>query len=246
MEAAGKTIVITGASKGLGREIAVRLSQKHANVILVARSKNLLEQLQKEIAELTGRPPLVIACDIADENDVNRMATIVREKFKCVDVLINNAGIGIHKVAEQMTNEEMRKQFAVNVFGPFYCIKALLPLLKAGSAGYVLNVSSLASSVSFADNSVYAATKFALSGFSEGLRHEMKKFNIRVGLFLPGVMNTTFQEDRAGNGHKVPSFLILDPKKAAGVVEKMIGKRKKRVYLYRWMLWLMKMKQWFA
>jgi short-subunit dehydrogenase len=246
MEAADKTIVITGASKGLGREIAIRLGQKYANIVLVARSKNLLEQLQKEILEQSGKTPLVIACDIADENDVQRMATIVREKFESVDVLINNAGIGIHKIAEQMTNEEMRKQFAVNVFGAFYCIKAMLPLLKLSKSGYILNVSSLASRVSFADNSVYAATKFALSGFSEGLHYEMKKNDIKVGLFLPGVMDTAFQQDREEGTHKVPSFLILDPKKAAGVVEKMIGKRKKRVYLYRWMLWLMKIKQWFA
>jgi uncharacterized protein len=246
MEALDKTIVITGASKGLGREIAVRLSQKYANIVLVARSKDLLEQLRKEITERSGRAPLVIACDIADEDEVRRMAATVQEKFKCVDVLVNNAGIGIHKLAEQMTNEEMRKQFAVNVYGPFYCIKALLPLLKIGQSGYILNVGSLVSKISFADNSVYAATKFALSGFSEGLRHEMKKFNIKVGLFLPGVMDTTFQEDRGENAHKVPAMMIIDPKKAAGVIDKMIGKRKNKVYMYRWMLWLMKIKRLFA
>ena len=74
----------------------------------------------------------------------------------------------------------------------------------------------------------------------------MKKFNIKVGLFLPGVMNTTFQEDRGENAHKVPAIMIIDPKKAAGVIERMIGKRKKKVYMYRWMLWLMKIKQLFA
>jgi short-subunit dehydrogenase len=246
METLDKTVVITGASRGLGRETAVRLSRKYANVVLVARSQDLLDQLQKEIAELTGRSPLAIACDVADEDDVKRMAAKVQENFNCVDVLINNAGIGIHKVSEQMTGEEMRKQFAVNVFGPFYCIQALLPLLKLGQCGYVLNVGSLVSKVSFADNSVYAATKSALAGFSEGLRHEMKKLNIKIGLFLPGLMNTAFQADRVESAHKVPSFLILDPKKAAEVIEKMIGKRKKKVYLYRWMLWLMKTKQLFA
>ena len=151
MEVLDKTIVITGASKGLGWEIAVRLSQKYANIILVARSKDLLEQLRKEIAERSGRSPLAIACDIADENEVRCMAAAVQENFKCIDVLINNAGIGIHKLPEQMTNEEMRKQFTVNVYGPFYCIKALLPLLKLGQSGYILNVGSLVSKISFAD-----------------------------------------------------------------------------------------------
>jgi short-subunit dehydrogenase len=229
MEVLDKTIVITGASKGLGREIAICLSQKYANIVLVARSKDLLEQLRKELTERSGRSPLVIDCDISDENDVRRMAAIVQEKFKRVDVLINNAGIGIHKVAEQMTNEEMRKQFAVNVYGAFYCIKTLLPLLKLGQCGYILNVGSLVSKISFADNSVYAATKFALSGFSEGLRRELKKFSVKVGLFLPGVMNTAFQEDRGENAHKLPAMMIIEPKKAAKVIEKMIVKRKKAV-----------------
>lgn len=196
MNLSNKTIVITGASKGLGRETALSLCRLNPDLVLIARTESLLKQTQKEIENLTGKKPLIISCDISNETDVNHMAGVINDSFKHVDVLINNAGIGIHKLSEKMSNDEMRKQFEVNFYGPFYCIKALLPLLKRSGAAYILNIDSLVSGISFADNSVYAATKSALAGFSEGLRHEMKKLNIRVGLFLPGLMNTTFQYDR--------------------------------------------------
>ncbi|MBN2401200.1 MAG: SDR family NAD(P)-dependent oxidoreductase [Spirochaetes bacterium] len=242
MNLSNKTIVITGASKGLGRETALRLCRSNPDIVLVARSGSLLEQTQKEIENRTGRKPLIIPCDVSNETDVHRMAGIIDENFKHVDVLINNAGIGIHKISEKMSNDEMRKQFEVNFYGPFYCIKALLPLLKCSGAAYILNIDSLVSEISFADNSVYAGTKSALAVFSEGLQCEMKELNISVGLFLPGLMDTTFQHDREDTV-KVPRFMVLDPGKAAVKLEKMITYRRKKVYMYKWMLLLMKAKQ---
>jgi hypothetical protein len=115
--------------------------------------------------------------------------------------------------------------------------------MKRSDAGYILNIGSLFSKAAFADNSVYAATKFALSGFSEGLRQEMRKHRIKVGLFLPGPMNTSFRDNRGENALKPPRLMTLDPSRVAEAVEKMIVKRKKEVYMYRWMLCFMKMKQ---
>ena len=138
-------------------------------------TESLLKQTQKEIEDLTGRSPLIIPCDVSSESDVERMSGIIRKNFHHIDVLINNAGIGIHKISEGMSNEEMRKQFEVNFYGPFYCVKALLPLLKLSDSPYILNIGSLVGEISFADNSIYAATKSALSCFSDGLRSEMKR-----------------------------------------------------------------------
>jgi short-subunit dehydrogenase len=237
-----KTIVITGASKGLGRDIALRLCLQNPNLALIARTERLLEQTQKEIETLTGRRPLIIPCDISNETDVNRMSEIIQTNFHHIDVLINNAGIGIHKISEEISNEEMKRQFEVNFYGPFHVIKALLPLLKRSDSAYILNIGSLTGEISFTDNSVYAATKSALRSFSDGLRLEMKKFNIKVGIFLPGLINTSFQYDREDE-IKAPAFLILDPRKVAVKLEKMIHKRRKRIYMYRWMLLFMKAKQ---
>jgi len=242
MDIENKTIVITGASKGLGREMAIHLSQKNAHVILVARTETLLQQVKEEIEKLTGNAPFVIRCDISSESDVSRMAAMIKEKFHHIDVLINNAGFATYRVSENISNQEMRRHFEVNFFGAYYCIKALLPLLKQSESGYVLNIGSLFSQVALAENSVYAATKFALAGFSEGLRRELKPFGIEVGLFLPGPMKTSFQENRGENSLKSPQSMVLDPKKVAATLEKMIRQQKKKVILPSWMMLALKVR----
>jgi uncharacterized protein len=239
-----KIIVITGASKGLGRETALRLCRRNPNLVLVARTQELLEKTQNKILNITGNKPVVISCDISSEAEVTRMAGIISEKFEHIDVLINNSGIGIHKPAEEISGLEMRRQFEVNFYGSFYCTKALLPMLKSSKSAYILNVASLVSRISFPDNSVYAATKSALSNFSGSLSYEMKKYNIRVGLFFPGLMDTSFQDDREDRIN-TPAFMFINPEKAAQKLEQMIIKRKKTVYMYRWMLLPMKLKQLF-
>jgi short-subunit dehydrogenase len=242
MDIENKTMVITGASKGLGREMAIHFSQKKANIILVARTETLLQQVQEEIEKLTGHAPLIITCDLSCESEVSRMAAMIQEKFHHVDVLINNAGFAIYRVSESISNQEMRRHFEVNFFGAYYCIKTLLPLIKQSESGYILNIGSLFSQIALAENSVYAATKFALAGFSEGLRRELKPFGIRVGLFLPGPMKTSFQDNRAENAPIPPKFMTLDPKKVAVVLEKMIRQRKKKMILSGWMMLALKIR----
>lgn len=242
MNLAHRTIVVTGASQGLGREIASRLNRRKANVILVARSRDLLAQARQEMAQAGGSIPMTIVCDVSRQEDVERMAEAIGSRYDHIDVLINNAGIGIYKTIEEMTGAEMGRQFAVNMHGPFYCSKALLPLLKKSDSGYILNVGSLFGKTAFAESSVYSATKFALSGFSEGLRQEMKRHRIRVGLFLPGSMNTAFQQHQGEKVLRAPKLLTLDPVRVAKRVEAMIVKRGRSMYMHRWILCLMKMK----
>jgi short-subunit dehydrogenase len=246
MTIAQKTIVITGASKGLGRAMAIHFSQRQANVILAARTETALRQVREEITSCTGTSPTIIPVDIASEDDVDRMAATIQEHYQQVDVLVNNAGFATYHVSEKLSNQEMRRHFEVNFFGAYYCTKVLLPLLKKSNSGYILNIGSLFSRVALAENSVYAATKFALAGFSEGLRRELKPFGIGVGLFLPGPMRTTFLEQRNEEALKVPDWMTLDPQKAAVMLEKMICRRQKTVVLPRWMLTLLKVKNLFA
>lgn len=233
MELQNAVVVITGASKGLGREIALRLCRHRTNLVLIARTRDLLEQVQKQILDVSGRKPLIISCDISNEADVEQMAAIISRSFVRVDVLINNAAVGIHKLSGEMSNGEMRKQFEVNFFGSFYCIKALLPLLELSDSAYILNVNSIVSRLAFADNSIYAATKSALVRFSEGLRHELRKSSVRVGSLFPCLMRTSFQNDRK-IGDESPSFMFIGPEKVAAQMEKMIIRRKKNVYVRRW------------
>jgi short-subunit dehydrogenase len=246
MTIAEKTIVITGASKGLGRAMAIHFSQRRANVILAARTETALRQVQEEITSLTGTSPTIITADIASEDNVDRMAATIQEHCRKVDVLVNNAGFATYRASEKLTNQEMRRHFEVNFFGAYHCVKALLPLLKKSDSGYILNIGSLFSRVALAENSVYAATKFAMAGFTEGLRRELKPFGIGVGLFLPGAMRTAFQEQRDEGAVKVPDWMMLDPQKVAIILEKMICRKQKTVILPKWMLTLFKVKNLFV
>lgn len=236
MEIKEKVIIITGASSGLGRETALLLSRSAAHVVIVARSKKRLKDVQDEIKQITGESPLAVRCDISSEEDVASMAAKVKEKYDHVDVLINNAGIGKYRVSEEISNQEMRNHFETNFYGAYYCIKALLPLIKSQGAGYILNVGSLFGKIGFADVSVYAATKFALAGFTEGLRQELKPHGIGVGLLMPGPINTSFQDNRQEGERKASAFITLKPGRVAKVIEKMIQRNKKNVILPRWML----------
>ena len=128
----------------------------------------------------------------------------------------------------------MRQTF----YGAYYCTKALLPLIKPQGAGYILNVGSLFSKIAFADVSVYAATKFAMAGFTEGLRKELKQYGIGVGLLMPGPINTPFQDKRGEGERRAPAFITLEPSRVAKEIEKMIRKNKKNVILPRWVLLL--------
>ena len=109
-----KIVLITGGSSGIGKETAVHLSRLGAKVILVARSNDRLMQVQNAIKEITMEAPLIIQCDITIEEDVSRMAAIVRKKYNHVDVLINSAGIGRYRPSEMISNQEMRQHFEVN------------------------------------------------------------------------------------------------------------------------------------
>ncbi len=243
MEIENRNIIITGASEGLGKQTAIRLARKGGNLILVARAEKKLKQVQQEIKSLTGEKPLIAAADISLEHDVQALVKKVGKHFPCIDVLINNAGIGIYRNTENLSNEDMRRHFEVNFFGVFYCIKMFLPMLKKSRSGYILNIGSVFCRIAMADNSVYAASKFALDGFTQGLRQELKSYNIKAGIFMPGAMNTSFQKKRSKNSINAPEFMVLDLEKAATKIEGMIIKKKKSLMVPAWFLTALKIKQ---
>ena len=237
-----KTILITGASKGLGKELALLLAVQNPNLILVARTYDSLLTLQKTIKNRTRNTPVIVKCDVSKPDEVKNLATFISQKYQKLDVLINNAAIAFHKVSADMEYKEMQEQFETNVYGMFYCVKEMLPLIKLSKSGYILNIGSLVSKIQFADNSLYAATKSAVMAYTKGLRLELKKFDIKVGLFQSGLMNTGFQDDRINWENKIPSFMILNVQKVANKLKKMIEKKKKTITMYEWMVWIMKLK----
>ncbi|MGD8432280.1 MAG: SDR family NAD(P)-dependent oxidoreductase, partial [Nitrosopumilaceae archaeon] len=168
-----KVVLITGASSGIGRASAIKFAKKGAKIILVARNKKKLEQVQSVLNKF-NTSTLVSECDVSDKSQVQLMSKKVLEKFGSVDILVNNAGFAIYDSVANLSIEEIESQMATNYFGMVYCIKNFLPSMIQQKSGHIVNVASVAASFGLPGIAPYCASKFAMLGFSEGLKHELK------------------------------------------------------------------------
>jgi len=186
-----KVIVITGASSGIGKASAIQFAKKGANIVLVARRKTKLEELEKELAKFNTET-LVCACDVSDKLQVKNMAKTVLEKFQKIDILVNNAGFAILGSVDDLSIEDIEAQMATNYFGMVYCTKEFLPKMKEQNKGHIVNVASVAGSFGLPGIAPYCASKFAMLGFSEGLKHELSDTDIGVTVVSPIMVRTDF------------------------------------------------------
>lgn len=186
-----KTVVITGASSGIGAASCVEFAKKGANLALVARRKNKLEELQKALEKFNIKT-LVCECDVSQKSHVQKMSEKVLEEFGKIDVLVNNAGFAIYGTVLELTIEEIEAQMATNYFGMVYCTKYFLPKMLEQNSGHIVNVASVAASFGLPGIAPYCASKFAMLGFSEGLRHELHGTNVGVTVVSPIMVRTNF------------------------------------------------------
>lgn len=184
--------LVTGASRGIGRAIAERLAERY-EVVAVARSAKRLEDVARSIESRGGRCR-TIALDVSDHAAVSSALASLD-----VDVLVNNAGLGIIKPIAEMSVDEWRRQVSVNLDGMFYVTRALLPGMIARQRGYIVNIGSLAGRNSFVGGACYSATKHAVIGFSESLMLEVREAGVRVTVIMPGSVDTDFGGHTAGN-----------------------------------------------
>lgn len=185
-----KTVVITGASSGLGEATARHLAAQGAKVVLGARRAERLEKLVVEI-EAAGGTALAVATDVAKQGDVDSLIQRAIEKFGRVDVLINNAGVMPMSAMAKRRVDEWEQMIDVNIKGVLYGIAAVLPGMQERQSGHVINLSSVAGlRVSAGVGTVYSATKFAVKAISEGLRAEVAGDNIRVTTLYPGAIDS--------------------------------------------------------
>jgi 3-dehydrosphinganine reductase len=183
---AGKKVVLTGGSSGIGRSTALRLAQAGANLILVGRRRQLLENVLPELEAHRQRPDQTWAAwplDISDRAAVAALAG--RLDHDDIDVLINNAGLAHADYIERTPAEVFEKMIGVNYLGTVWMTQALLPHFRRRGAGHIANVSSLAGQLGILGYAAYAPSKFAVLGFSEVLRNELCGSNIRVSVLLP-------------------------------------------------------------
>jgi NADP-dependent 3-hydroxy acid dehydrogenase YdfG len=189
----GKVIVITGASSGMGEAAAKHLAQQGAAVVLGARRADRIEKLAKEIQENGGKA-LAIATDVTKRDEVKNLVDSAVEKFGRVDVIINNAGIMPLSPMERLKVDEWDQMVDVNIKGVLNGIAAVLPFMKDQKSGQIINTSSVAGHKTFPGSAVYSATKFAVRILSEGLRSEVKPYNIRTTIVCPGAVKTELLE----------------------------------------------------
>jgi NAD(P)-dependent dehydrogenase (short-subunit alcohol dehydrogenase family) len=208
----GKRALVTGGTKGIGRSIAAALCKSGAAVAICGRSAkavaSAVEQLQKECSgKAIGR-----AADVRYENQVAELFRYIDTEFAGLDILINNAGIGIFRSVAEMSPEEWRQTIDTNLTGAFLCSREALPRMRNGGGGSIVNISSLAGKNPFAGGSAYNASKFGLNGFSEAMMLDHRYDNIRVSYVMPGSVETEFSTRAAKADWKIA------PEDIAGIV----------------------------
>jgi NADP-dependent 3-hydroxy acid dehydrogenase YdfG len=186
---AGKIVVITGASSGLGEATARHLSARGATVVLGARRADRIETLAGEIAKAGGEA-MAVATDVTDAGQVQRLVEAAVERFGRIDVLLNNAGLMPHSPLERRKIADWDRTIDVNLKGVLYGIAAALPHMQRQMSGHIINVSSVAGHKVGVNNAVYSATKTAVRVISEGLRQEVKPWNLRTTIISPGAVAT--------------------------------------------------------
>jgi NADP-dependent 3-hydroxy acid dehydrogenase YdfG len=189
----GKVVVITGASSGMGEAAAKHLSALGATVVLGARRADRIEKLAKEINDNGGKA-IAITVDVTQRDQVKKLVDAAVEQFGRVDVLLNNAGIMPLSLVESLHVDEWDKMIDVNLKGVLNGIAAVLPYMKEQKSGQIINTSSVAGHKVFSGSAVYSATKFAVRALTEGLRMEVKPYNIRTTIVCPGAVKTELLE----------------------------------------------------
>jgi NADP-dependent 3-hydroxy acid dehydrogenase YdfG len=192
-----KVAIVTGASRGIGKSIAFKLSEQGMKLALVGSSHDI-HQTGEELKENGVEFVETFQVDVANEKQVNEMVEKTIEVFGGVDLLVNNAGVGFFKLVEETSLEEWKKVFDVNVQGVFLCSKAVLPHMKEKRSGTIITISSDVGRYTIPNGAAYTATKYAVQGFSGSLAQEVREYGIRVGTINPGMVDTYFANSKQG------------------------------------------------
>jgi 3-oxoacyl-[acyl-carrier protein] reductase len=210
--------VVTGAARGIGEAIALRLAHMGATVVLTARDQARLAQVKAVIEKRAGKA-IVSPCNLTDERAVAAFGERVRSECGRCDILVNNAGVGVlRKPLIDLSVEEWDQVMDTNLRAPYLMIRSLVPMMIAARSGHVINISSLAGKNPLPGGAAYSASKWGLNGLTYSVAEELRQYNVRASVIAPGSVNTHFGD--AGGG-KDPSRMV-QPADVAEVVAMLV------------------------
>jgi NAD(P)-dependent dehydrogenase (short-subunit alcohol dehydrogenase family) len=196
----GRVALVTGGSRGIGRAIADALLSAGASVVITGRKQANLDAAVGELSTKDGRGSRLhaVAADVAEQPQAAAAVASAVEKFGGLDILINNAGVGVFANVADMQAAGWHQVMGTNLNGVFFCCQAAIPLMRSRGGGWIINISSLASTNPFITGAAYCASKAALNAFSEALMLELRYDNIKVSYVMPGSVATAFGRDTGG------------------------------------------------
>lgn len=228
----GKVVILTGASSGIGKSIALELAKKGANLVLVSRNQQKLDQLADELRVKYSVEVVVISKDLTLKEEIELTVEETLGSFDQIDALINCSGIGIFKRAIDFSYEEIDNIFKLNTYGMIYLAQLVArEMIIKGNSGHILFVASVASKIATPHSSVYSASKFAIDGYANSLRLELKRYGIKVTTINPGPTQTEFfSHDKESQAYyqRVKKFSLKPEKLAKDIVNHMKVNRIKR------------------
>jgi short-subunit dehydrogenase len=242
MDFKDQVVLITGASSGIGKQLAVGFAARRAIVVGCGRSIARLKETLKEVRR-NSPASAMIGCDVSDAEQVRGMVGKVLADYGKIDVLINNAGVGMRKPFVESELDKLEEMIRTNFLGAAYCAHAVLPSMIARKSGHIVNISSGAGKIGTLNMGVYCASKFALNGWSESLYHELKPMGIKVCIVCPGPVRTEFNRDFRNTEPKSPPSLLVTPEAVCREVIKAIEKDKFEVITPRWLAFLCAIKR---
>ena len=210
--------VVTGAARGIGEAIALRLARMGAAVVLTARDQARLEEVKAAIEELGGKA-MALPCDLTDETAVAAFGERVGREFGRCDILVNNAGVAVlRKPLVDLPVNEWDQMMQTNLRAPYLMIRSLAPLMIAARYGHIINISSLAGKNVLPEGAAYSASKWGLNGLTYSVAEELRQYNVRVSVIAPGSVNTHF----GGGGGTKDRTRMVQPDDVAQVVSLLV------------------------
>lgn len=232
-----KNVIITGASSGIGMSIATLCAERGANLVLLARRYDRLQEIQKDLQERFSANVHIYKLDVSDTDEVQSVFSKINNDLDRIDILVNNAGYGIFKEAHAASIVDVKGMFDVNVVGLIACTSMVLPLMRAQRHGHIINIASQAGKIATPKSSIYSATKHAVLGYTNSIRMELSDFQINVTAVNPGPIETNFftiADEKGTYVQSVKKFMLKPDFVAQKVVDAMLTNTRE-INLPRWM-----------